>query len=55
MLKDEENKLNDSRAEAMKDRIKPLPESSGLDEEQLKQLCRELHAAIDKVHVAIKI
>ena len=49
LLNDEVKKLENERADQMKDRIKPLPESSGMDEEQLKQLCRELHAAIDKV------
>merc|ERR1712193_241960 len=48
LLNDEVKKLENDRADQMKDRIKPLPDSSGMDEEQLKQLCRELHAAIDK-------
>ena len=50
LLNEEVKKLENDRAEQMKDRIKPLPDSSGMDEEQLKQLCRELHAAIDKVN-----
>merc|ERR1739848_157465 len=38
LLNDEVKKLENDRADQMKDRIKPLPESSGMDEEQLKQL-----------------
>ena len=48
-MAEEEKKQSNDRADMMKERIKPLPESAGLDDEQLRQLCRELHAAIDKV------
>ena len=40
---DEESKA------AIGDRIKPLPSTEGMDDEQLRQLARELHSAIDKV------
>ncbi|CBY30613.1 unnamed protein product [Oikopleura dioica] len=37
-----------ARDEALQERVKPLPDYASMDEEQLKQLCRELHASIDK-------
>lgn len=42
-------RIQSESAAAIADRIKPLPSTDGLDDEQLKQLARELHAAIDKV------
>ena len=39
LLQAEENKLAEDAKAAMADRIKPLPSTDGLDDEQLKQLC----------------
>merc|ERR1712168_336911 len=44
----EKAKMDEESKSAIGDRIKPLPSTDGLDDEQLKQLARELHAAIDK-------
>jgi hypothetical protein len=51
MVAAETSKLEADRKEIMKERLRPLPSAAGLDDEQLKQLCRELHAAIDKVDI----
>ncbi|CAG5104731.1 Oidioi.mRNA.OKI2018_I69.chr1.g1490.t1.cds [Oikopleura dioica] len=48
LLAEEASALASAREETLKERVKPLPEYTSMDEEQLKQLCRELHAAIDK-------
>merc|ERR1739838_104211 len=48
LLAAEQKRIADESAAAIADRIKPLPSTDGLDDEQLKQLARELHAAIDK-------
>ena len=37
-----------------KETLKPLPSCDGMDDEQLRQLARELHAAIDKVSIFVK-
>merc|ERR1711915_343991 len=44
----EKAKMDEESKSAIGDRIKPLPSCEGMDEEQLRQLARELHAAIDK-------
>ena len=49
LLAAEQKRIAEESAAAIADRIKPLPSTDGLDDEQLKQLARELHAAIDKV------
>merc|ERR1712053_40737 len=36
------------KKEVLSERIIELPEMSGFDDEALKQLCREIHARIDK-------
>ena len=41
--------MDEESKSAIGDRIKPLPSTEGMDDEQLRQLARELHAAIDKV------
>ena len=45
----EKAKMDEESKSAIGDRIKPLPSTEGMDDEQLRQLARELHAAIDKV------
>merc|ERR1712168_1727680 len=44
----EKAKMDEESKSAIGDRIKPLPSTEGMDDEQLRQLARELHAAIDK-------
>ena len=51
LLAADQKRIADESAAAITDRIKPLPSTDGLDDEQLKQLARELHAAIDKVRI----
>jgi len=36
------------KKEVLSERITPLPDMSGMSDEELKQLCREIHAKIDK-------
>jgi len=36
------------KKEVLSERILPLPDMSGMNDEELKQLCREIHAKIDK-------
>ena len=49
--------MDEESKSAIGDRIKPLPSTEGMDDEQLRQLARELHAAIDKVlsHMIIAV
>merc|ERR1712157_465071 len=44
----EKAKMDEESKSSIGDRIKPLPSTEGMDDEQLRQLARELHAAIDK-------
>ena len=48
-MAEERSRVEAESKAAMSERIKPLPSLEGMEDEQLKQLARELHAAIDKV------